>query len=445
MKKEVRYFILIFLGFLIILTISLEVTYSFMKSQVKEEENISDINVNSCAKIIFEENSKEINLTNTYPMSDEVGLQTEPFIFSISTSCNLDINYKIYISSLKTMDSLENKVIRYAIKDINNNKLLVIKDLKDAVAGEIDFASYELDMLKDENIYRIYQNNLTSSEIQKLALYVWIKDDVASTTTMNQDLFLKVSVKAFEKKDNYAILGTENSLYKEALYKNKIKNIYFVDSLNNQNDSIKTWDLSKNKDNSIIGWLVSNMDNYDLYIGSNYPIQIADFSYAFANMVNLENIDFALIDTKDLNNMQYMFKGDTNLKEIDISNFDTRNVTNMEGVFADCENLEKIIGIEDLSTLNVTNMAYLFSNLPKITELDLSNWQTNKVNNMNYMFYNAIALKTLNFKNASFNENIKVADIFTNVFPEINIIVKDELSQKFIENIIENNGSVIIN
>ncbi len=47
------------------------------------------------------------------------------------------------------------------------------------------------------------------------------------------------------------------------------------------------------------------------------------------------------------------------------------------------------------NTSNVTNMSYMFSD-SMFTDLDLSNWDTSKVTNMNRMFYYCNNLTELN-------------------------------------------------
>lgn len=78
---------------------------------------------------------------------------------------------------------------------------------------------------------------------------------------------------------------------------------------------------------------------------------IQDMSYWFANMPNLQNIDFSNLDTSNLMLTRYMFNCDINhinnsLKEIDLSNWDTSALSHMNGMF---------VGLNKLKTIYVGN------------------------------------------------------------------------------------------
>ena len=58
--------------------------------------------------------------------------------------------------------------------------------------------------------------------------------------------------------------------------------------------------------------------------------------------------------------MSYMFSHCESLTNINLSNFNTQNVTNMSYMFADCKSL-KNINLSNFNTQNVTNMSRMFS------------------------------------------------------------------------------------
>ena len=88
-------------------------------------------------------------------------------------------------------------------------------------------------------------------------------------------------------------------------------------------------------------------------------------------------------------------------------------ITSTAHWFHNCNNITTIVGIENLNTINVTDMSYMFSNCYKLTRLDLSNFNTANVANMNEMFSNCTGLTSLDL--TSFNiENTN--GVFYNMF-----------------------------
>ncbi|KJY62429.1 Uncharacterized protein JG30_06400 [Bombilactobacillus mellifer] len=66
-------------------------------------------------------------------------------------------------------------------------------------------------------------------------------------------------------------------------------------------------------------------------------------------------------------------------------------------LFGHLKNLQKITGLANLDTANVTNMAGIFGDCSKLTSLDLSNWDTTSLdeNQFGAIFLGAIKLNHL--------------------------------------------------
>ena len=85
------------------------------------------------------------------------------------------------------------------------------------------------------------------------------------------------------------------------------------------------------------------------------------------------------------------------LEKIDLTNVDTSNVTNMDLLFAFCSNLKEVDGITD--TANVTSMGAMFHGCSSLTNLDLSHFNTSKVTCMISMFNGCSSLTKLDLNN----------------------------------------------
>lgn len=155
-------------------------------------------------------------------------------------------------------------------------------------------------------------------------------------------------------------------------------------------------DLSKSNDMSIVGWY--NEDETILYIAPKYGDKIIiDKSSAnmFQDCENLEKITgLQMLDTSNVTNMNSMFSGCISLKELDLSSFNTDNVCSMEYMFSGCMKLEKI-DLSNFNTQNVVSMEGMFDHCKKLKRLNLSHFNVESVINTAYMFFNCENLSNL--------------------------------------------------
>ena len=92
-----------------------------------------------------------------------------------------------------------------------------------------------------------------------------------------------------------------------------------------------------------------------------------------------------------------LFSNLPKLEKIDLTNVDTSNVTNMDLLFAFCSGLREIDGLTD--TANVTSMGATFYGCSSLTSIDLSHFNTSKVTCMISMFNGCSNLKELDLSN----------------------------------------------
>ena len=86
------------------------------------------------------------------------------------------------------------------------------------------------------------------------------------------------------------------------------------------------------------------------------------------------------------------------LTTLDLSNFDTSAVTNMGAMFYDCKALTSL-NLGNFNTSAVTTMNYMFSSCSSLINLNLSSFNTSKVGGMQSMFSSCSALTSLNLGN----------------------------------------------
>ena len=95
-----------------------------------------------------------------------------------------------------------------------------------------------------------------------------------------------------------------------------------------------------------------------------------------------------------------MFENCTKITEIDLSSFDSSEVKDMKDMFSWCIGLKKI-NLSSLNTKKVENMENMFNYCTCLENIDLSSFNTENVKNMQYMFGHCESLTNLNL--SSFN------------------------------------------
>ena len=101
------------------------------------------------------------------------------------------------------------------------------------------------------------------------------------------------------------------------------------------------------------------------------------------------------------------------LTNLDLSNFNTQNVTNMKSMFYYCESLTNL-NLSNFNTQNVTNMSKMFAGCESLTNLNLSKFNTQNVTNMMYVFCDCISLTNLNLSNFNTKNVTHMGGMFYN-------------------------------
>ena len=147
MKDKKRIIILSILAVIIILLLVLGLTYAFMRPGA-EGSKYTNVNASACAKVLFTDTSSSvINMTKSYAMSDAAGLNTTPYTFSVSKTCDGTISFRLYLVSVSG-NTIPDSVIKYAITTKGTKNVLVKGKLGSASDGASDYSSTEKTELK---------------------------------------------------------------------------------------------------------------------------------------------------------------------------------------------------------------------------------------------------------------------------------------------------------
>ena len=241
---------------------------------------------------------------------------------------------------------------------------------------EVDFSDWDVSNVT--TIVNMFQN---CSNLETVDISNW---DLVNATSVSTFFF------------NCINLITVNGY--EDMFINNTKNISLSNFWSNCR-KIKTIDVSK--------WLfkVTNLTNtfnrcelLEEIIGINsLDVSLATItSGCFRSIKSISSLDLSNWDVSNLQNTSNMFRS-TDLQTINISNWDLSSLTNTGEMFRDSFLLSNIIGINNSTIKNVTNIRATFYNCQSLTSLDLSNWDVSNVDTMNIDLSTALAI----FENAS--------------------------------------------
>ncbi len=199
LKPRTRIILLSVISILIVITIVLGITYSFMQANI-ESSSVTDVSLSSCANITLTDTGESINLGNSYPMSKTRALETTPYTLTITSSCEDGSGYNLYLATLST-NTLSASSIHYIITEHGNQNIVVEGMLSDASDGISDFEDYDIDQLNNGingtygSVYRLYSSGIQYNTEVSYDLYLYI-DESVTNETMGQTFVAGVAVKA---------------------------------------------------------------------------------------------------------------------------------------------------------------------------------------------------------------------------------------------------------
>ena len=242
MNKNTKIILLSIISVLIIITIVLGITYSFMRP-INETSSITSVKLESCANITLTDTGESINLSNSYPMTKNRALQTTPYTFTVSSSCTDGSGFNLYLATLNT-NTLSDSSIHYIITEHGNKNVITEGILSEATNGVSDFQDYELNELNNGingtygSIYRLHSSGINYNTEVTYDLYLYIDESVTNETmgqTFSAGLAVKASDYDFATVDEVTVTETTNDSITVSVTAtagtNAIQNYYY--SINN--------------------------------------------------------------------------------------------------------------------------------------------------------------------------------------------------------------------
>ncbi len=122
---------------------------------------------------------------------------------------------------------------------------------------------------------------------------------------------------------------------------------------------------------------------------------ITSTRYWFQNFTNLTTIiGLGNLKTNNVTDMASMFDGCSSLTSLDLGGFETSQVTDMTYIFAGCSGLTSL-DVNGFNTSNTKSMAGMFRDCSGLTSLDISAFDTSEATEMSEMFSGCSGLTSL--------------------------------------------------
>ena len=295
MSNNKKIIIISFVSLVFVLGFVIGITKAFMKP-IEQGGNITEVSLNSCAKIKLTSTSN-VNLSSSYPMSRNKGLQTTPYKFTVTSYCDSYVGFNLYVATLNT-NTIDAKYVRYILTETGTKNVIQEGILSSAINGVSDFTDTEKTELNTGlkgtygSIYKIHSENIPLKGTKSFDIYLFLDGDVADNSTMGKTFKAGIAVKSYDREKNMAVISEACSNGQNLA--DCIKSTYSYDSTLYYHDSSLTNGAG---DNSYRYAGASERVNNFVCFGSNENSCPTDNLYriigVFGNNVKLIKYDYA--------------------------------------------------------------------------------------------------------------------------------------------------------
>ena len=292
-KRRIKILILAILGIIVLVS---GMSYAFVKLSYTSDKVE---NINSCFDITMKDNGA-INLNNAIPTQDTIGVNTSPYTYTITNTCDLDAYYETTINVLSPSKKDDASKVRVALYQDGYLTPSTLSTLKN---GEIT-ANFTNPLTNSIANYVVDEGYLPAKTTKTFKLAMWIGYDV---TEFNDDFKTQILVTGIAKeaetltnlsggvnvlKNNTVINDTDyTKTTQDGLYylkRNNEENTFYFRGTNVNNNitfANKEWKIVRiNKDGSIklvlndsIG--TSTYNNIDTTLNTWYNSNIKGTDY----------------------------------------------------------------------------------------------------------------------------------------------------------------------
>ena len=176
---------LIILVILIVLVSILGISYASWF--VNEKQNDFNTLGSKCFELTMTNEGDAISLTETYPISDEEGLSTTGYTFTIKNTCNTYATYEVNLEDLLLSENekrLSGEYIKVSVNDGTPKNLITYEEKTPVIEGS-------------DKAYELTSGSLGPEEEITYTIKLWMDESTPTLEeTMNATFLSKVSIEA---------------------------------------------------------------------------------------------------------------------------------------------------------------------------------------------------------------------------------------------------------
>jgi hypothetical protein len=200
MFKKLKYLIvnnkykkvlLVLLPLIIVLFLTLILTSKAFMKPILANPAITSVSISTCGTMTLTDQNP-ITLANAYPMSDNKGLLSTPYTFTITNSCNEASSFMIYLVVFNDSE-IPNNNIKYNLDTTNNTALissLPERIFSTAIKNQL---ITKIGKSTISNVYQLDSKSLSAGSSQTFNLRMWL-DINAGNELMNKSFISTVAI-----------------------------------------------------------------------------------------------------------------------------------------------------------------------------------------------------------------------------------------------------------
>ena len=146
-----------------------------------------------------------------------------------------------------------------------------------------------------------------------------------------------------------------------------------------------------------------------IFVDEIVPVSTGYLFYKFSNLEDVQKIEN--LNTIKVNNMEFMFYECSKITNIDLSTFDTSNVTSMRSMFWGCSGITSL-DLSGFNISNVTNMTNMFYGCTALESIYFDRFEEMNVEKMGNMFTNCSSLTSLDLSGFDTSNVTDMASMF---------------------------------
>ena len=293
----------------------------------------------------------------------------------------IDLSYFI-TPSLTNMEAMFNECNSLQLLDISRFNLEALENEKSMFKNNNNLTYINLYYVQDSKGYITKSINYKESGIDINNLIVCQKGNIIDSID-KRCCYYNMENKECENNKYITIFFGDKTIYNKGFEDDFREGIDFI--INGEEHNKK----------------LSGKEILYLHRGSKLEI------YYLSDSLSLQNYFSAAKDT----NMK-------NLVSVYLSNLNATVSNNLDNLFYGCDSLKTVINLNDIKTLPIVNMSYMFYNCSSLEFIDLSIFDTSLVQNMISLFQNCKSLKYLDishFNLGSLKDNNNIKNMFRDV------------------------------